>query len=115
MSKVLDGITLNPDLIWTEEFQSTGKAMSMKRTLGGAPVIFTGDLGAGLSITLSSGSPNGSTIGVLKKSVVDLLIARAEVLGAQYTLEMNGTDYSVVFDWRDGKAVEFTPLVTRPS
>lgn len=113
MSIVLGGITLNPDMIWREQFIAQSVAQSMKRTLGGAPVIFSGPLEKGAPITLVSTEFNGSLIGVLKKSVVDSVLALAAVVGGQYVLTYNGTNYSVLFNHPD--AVNMVPLLAKTS
>lgn len=111
MSIVLGGITLNPDMIWREQFREQTVAQSTRRTLGGALVVYSGKLQKGDAITLSASEFNGTLIGVLKKSVVDSLIALAEVPGAQYVLTMNDVNYNVIFD---PPGVEMVPIRANP-
>jgi len=110
MTIVLGGITLNPDMIWLEQFTSQKVAQSSRRTLGGAPVIFSGALEKGAPFTLLATEANGKLIGILKKSVVDSLLALADVVGATYVLAFNGVNYSVMFRHEEPPAVAMVPL-----
>lgn len=111
MTIVLGGITLNPDMIWREQFIEQAVAQSSRRTLGGAMVVYSGALQKGAAVTLSASEYNGALIGVLRKSVVDALLALAAVPGAQYTLAFNGVNYTVIFD---PPGVEMVPIRANP-
>lgn len=115
MSIMLDSITLNRDMIWLERHQAQSVAQSVRRTVGGAPVIYSGALLAGQRITLSAGEPNGVLIGVLKKSVVDAVLALAAVAGSQHTLTIDDATYNVIFRHDEPPAVEMSPLVAKTS
>lgn len=111
MTIVLGGITLNPDMIWREQFVAQSVAQSTRRTLGGALVVYSGKLQKGDSITLSASESNGTLIGVLRKSVVDSLLALAAVPGAQYVLTRNGENFNVIFD---PPGVDMVPIQAKP-
>lgn len=116
MTISLGGITLNPDMVWREQFTSQTVAQSVRRTLGGVPVIFSGNLQKGAPITLSATEVNGGPVaGLLKKSVVDSIMALAEVAGATYTLTYNGTSYTVMFRHDDPPAVDMEPMKKKQS
>lgn len=105
----LDGVTLNPSMIWQERFTSQTVQQSVRRTLGGLPVVFSGQLTKGEEITLVA----DSDIGWLKKSVVDQLLTKAAVPGAQYVLGFNGQNINVIFRHNDPPAVDMTPIFPR--
>lgn len=110
MSMSLGGITL-PDLVWAEQFQSQRVAQSVRKTLGGAPIVFSGGLTKGFPITLSATEVNGTLVGPLRKSVVDDLQEIAAVVDGQYTLTINGVSQTVIFRHEDAPAVDMRPLV----
>jgi hypothetical protein len=110
MTIKIDGITLNPDMVWEERFVTQSLVQNVRRTLGGIAVIANAELSKGEAITLSATEVNGRLIGILKKSVVDQLRARAEVVDAQYVFEYNGELLTVMFR---PPAIEMTPLLAR--
>lgn len=110
MTIKIDGITLNPDMVWEERFVTQSLVQNVRRTLGGIAVITNAELSKGEPITLSATEVNGRLIGILKKSVVDQLRVRAEVVDAQYVFEYNGELLTVMFR---PPAIEMTPLLAR--
>lgn len=105
----LDGVTLNPSMIWEERYESQLVQQSVRRTLGGTPVIFSAALTKGESITLTA----GADMGWLRKSVVAQLLQRAATPGAQYVLSFNGQNINVMFRHNDPPAVDMTPIFPR--
>jgi len=113
MTIKLDGITLNPDLVWEEQFATQSIEQTVRRTLGGVTVVSSAPLSKGEAITLSAREVNGRLIGVMKKSVWDLVMVRAAVVGAQYVFEYNGAQQAVIFRHDEPPAVSYTPLVPK--
>jgi hypothetical protein len=111
----LDGITLNPDMVWEERYSSQSVEQTVRRTLGQVPVVRAHPRTAGQDITLSAREVNGMLIGMLRRSVVDLILVRAAVAGGQYVFSYNGENHSVIFRHHDGQAVNFVPLVAKTS
>jgi hypothetical protein len=110
MTISLDSITLNPDMVWEEQFTSQSVVQSVKPLLGGSPVVFAGSTPKGHAFSLTAREVNGSLIGILRKSVVDDVLALAAVVGGQYVLTYNGTDYTVII-----LSVEMAPIVAKVS
>lgn len=106
MSIVLAGITLSPDMIWRERHWSQSVAQSVRRTLGGAPVVYAGSLTLGLPVTLVA----GQNMGWIRRSVLDQVLALAAVPGAQGTLDFHGEQMLVIFRHDEPPAVAFEPV-----
>jgi hypothetical protein len=113
MAISLDGITLNVNMVWAERYTSQRVAQSVRRTLGGTPVVFVGAIPKGLPITLQTVEVGGGLMGVLRRSVVTQLLERADVPGAVYILIFNGISYSVIFRSDDPPAVDMQPVLPR--
>lgn len=113
MAITLDGVTLNDSMVWRERYLSSGVVQSVRRTLGGVAVVFAGATEKGVPITLVAGEFNGMLLGVLVRSVVDQIMARAETPGAVYVLSFNGETYSVIFRHDDPPAVSMEPITPR--
>jgi uncharacterized protein YoaH (UPF0181 family) len=108
---VLGGVTLSAGMYWAERYTSQSVAQAVERTLGGVPVIFENGLSKGEAITLVAGEMNGMLRGVIRRSVVDQIIALAAVVGAQYTLNFNDVAIAVIFRHSDPPAVDMQPLI----
>lgn len=104
-----NGITLDPSMIWVERNQSKRVVQSVTRTLGGGAVVQAAGVDAGLPITIASGQDQG----LLRWSVVQQLEALADVPGAVYVLDVNGTEYSVIFRHDEAPAFIADPLLAR--
>lgn len=105
----LGGVELNPNMVWTDRFVSTAVAQTVKRTLGGVPVVFSVPLYRGSNITLVA----TEEYGWLSGTVVQQLITMASSPGAVYSLEVETDTYSVIFRHDEPPAVEMTPLIPR--
>lgn len=108
MPITLGGITL-PDMIWSDRYESQQVAQTIKRTLGGKPVIFVGALIAGRSITLEA----TTNFAWLTRDQVAAVQALADVADGVYDLIYNAVTYSVMFRHADAPAVSFTPNLAR--
>jgi hypothetical protein len=106
---VLGGVTLNPGMSWQERYSAQSVAQSVRRTLGGVPVVFSGPLSKGEPITLVAAGRRGW----LRKTVVAQVLVLAAEAGAVYTLHFNGTEQSVIFRHNEPPAAEFTPVTPR--
>jgi hypothetical protein len=109
----LDGVTLDDSMVWRERYSSSGVAQTVRRTLGGVPVVFAETLEKGVPITLAATEVNGMLLGALRRSVVTQILARAAVTGAVYILNFNGVTYSVIFRHDDPPAVAMEPISPR--
>lgn len=105
----LGGVELNPNMVWTDRFVSTSVAQTVKRTLGGVPVVFSVPLYRGSNITLVA----TEEYGWLSGTVVQQLITMAATPGGVHSLEVETDTYSVIFRHDEPPAVEMTPLIPR--
>lgn len=105
----LSDVNLSGGLVWTDRWGSQTVQQSIIRTLGGLPVFYHAKLYKGVSVTLESTEEQGWQV----LEVVQALDTLASVAGAQYLLDLNGTQFSVMFNHADGPAFEATPLVAR--
>jgi alkylation response protein AidB-like acyl-CoA dehydrogenase len=108
----LDGVDLNPSMVWVERYHSDAVAQTTRRTLGGVLVLDAAALEKGQKITLVS-EFGGLLLGALRRSVVEEVLARAEVPGATYELVFNGVAYSVAFRHDEPPAVQMEPIAPR--
>lgn len=93
MAITLDAINLPDDLVWRDEYGWSNVSQNIKRSLTGALVIQESTQAKGRIITIS-GSPNTAWI---TKSVLDALLAKANVPDTIMTLTYHGTPYNVMF------------------
>lgn len=105
----LDGVTLNPNMVWLERGQTLEVAQSMRYTLGGRPVFQVGTLLAGIPITLEATDDHGW----ITRAVWQQIVAKALIPGAQYVLQFDGVSYPVMFRAHDAPAVDMQPIVPR--
>jgi hypothetical protein len=104
-----NGITLDPSMIWNDRNQSKRVAQSVTRTLGGGAVVQAAAISQGLPITIASGQDQG----LLRWPVVQQLEDLADVPGAVYVLDVDGTEYSVIFRHDEPPAFSADPLLAR--
>ncbi len=109
MAITLSDVTLRGGLVWTDRWADANVAQQVRRTLGGAPIIYTASLHKGIPITLESREDQGwQTL-----AVVEQLRALASVAGAQYLLDLGSIQHSVMFRHDDPPAFDATPLIPR--
>lgn len=103
-----DGVTvnLNPDLVWSDEWDYTPVQESVDPSVTGALIIQTGVLQKGRPFTLQ---PEGDDSGWMKLSDVQQLRAWAAVPGKQFVLTIRGLSYTVKFRHTD-KGFEARPV-----
>lgn len=109
MSLTLGGVTLSDSTIWADRDSYSPVAMSRTQTLGMKQVVRAVAVPKGRTITLQGVQDTGW----VTKAVVDQLQALADAVGATYTLNFNGTQYTVMFKHDDPPAFSAAPLVYR--
>jgi hypothetical protein len=110
MTTTIGGVTLDRDMVWTDEYMWSKRRGGYTPTIGGGGIVQ--DFAAsesGRPITLESAGGQGSQ----KKSTVEALIELEAVPGATYTLSIvhNGLTMSKTVLFRPGEedgAVQFT-------
>jgi hypothetical protein len=110
MATITDGITvvtLPDDLIWIDEFETSQIAQESSRTLSGSLVVFEGVKIKGRSMNLASDDDSGWI------NRLDLIALRAlfEQVDETYTLNFNGTDYTVIADKSNGSAIRAVAVI----
>ena len=103
----LDGITLPDGLEWIDKHSSSPVAQTVLRTLGGALVTYYQNLTDGVPITLIA----QDRVAWFDQSQVDALKAIADVAGAIYVLDWNGTIYNVMFRHQEPPAIDFSTIL----
>lgn len=100
-------LVLSASMQWAERFTTQSVSQTMKRTLGGKPVLFSGPM-SGASITLVASESEGW----LTRTQVDALLAMAADPTAVYSLVFgNEPVCSVAFRHHEAPAVEMRPLI----
>lgn len=110
MAIVLDSLTLPQDLAWVDEFQDTQVISKVNETLTGRKVVWERQR-EGRLITLS-GTADQAWI---ERSDLITLYNMASVPEANYSLNFEGTLYTVRFRNEEQPVIEATPLVGRPN
>ena len=108
MAITLGGVSL-PDLTIEQEFGWTGVESAVDMSVGGAPIVWEREI---------SGQPldlvGGEDTAWITRAILEDLLALAAVPRATYTLDYEGTEYTVRFRNEDG-AISAEPLVPRPN
>lgn len=107
----LEGVSLNPNLVWDDEHAWSPVAQSVRPTLDGGLAVFHATLAAGRPITLKSTQDTGW----LTKTQVDAIAALADTPGGVFTLDIRGVARQVMFRHQDAPAFEAAPLIPRPN
>jgi len=108
-SIILGGVTLSPHLLWVDEFAFQPVVQSVKRTLGGGFIAYTGGLVGGRPITLASEDDQGW----LPRTQVDALQAMADIPGNVMQLLIGIQTFSVIFRHEEPPAFRAEPLIFR--
>jgi len=93
MAITLDTITLPEDLVWRDEYGWSNVVQDVKRSLTGALIVQEAVQTKGRIITIA-GAQNS---GWITKSVLDALLAKANVPDTTMTLTFHGVAYTVMF------------------
>lgn len=102
----IGGITLDSDMIWTDETNWNPVVSSAGRTIGGKQVVQEKALQGARPITLEGYEDSGWQ----KRSTVLALKALAAVPGATYSFIYESFSAMVRFRHEDGNSVDFTQL-----
>ena len=102
MSQTLGGVTLDHDMIWIDHKASGQIISSQYVSLKGTDVIQSVSKTGWYNITLEANSKTGW----LKGDTIDSLWALANVEDATYTLNLNGTEYTVRFRTEDYPCID---------
>lgn len=103
---IIDGITLDHDLYWEDEYQWQPLVTVAERCIDGGLVAQSRPQYFGRPITLG-GDQN---YGWQKKSTVNLLLASHSQLGRSFSVTINGVSFTVRWRTEDAPACEFNPV-----
>lgn len=105
-----DGTTLqlHEDLYWSDELDWHPVQQNVERGLTGAIIVQIGTRIAGRPITLQPEDDNSAW---MRRSVVDTLKSWAAVAGRQMTLNLRGSNRTVMFRHHDEPAIEARPVM----
>lgn len=99
-------ITLPDDLQWIDEFDFTAVAQRVGRSVTGALQVDEVALSAGRPITLQGADDRAW----IARAVLDTMRGWAQTPNTPLTLNLRGTDYTVIFDRQGGKPIEARPV-----
>lgn len=105
MTITLNGITLSPELLWEDEFTENTISQTVKSTLSGGTVVYSGQRQS-RNITLQSLPDQGW----MTRDIIEQIQAIANVPSAVYTLSLRGVDYSVMFRHNEPPAFKAEPV-----
>ena len=108
LSDGTSGVTLNPDLFWSDENEWHPVAQTAERTITGALIVKVKSRVGGRPITLE---PEDETSGWMNRTSVEALRNWAAAPGKVMTLTIHGTDRTVMFRHHDGAGLSATPVV----
>lgn len=107
---VLGGLTLNPDLLWTNRFKYSPVAQATDRLLAGTLVVHNQSLQKGQPITLEANEETGW----FTKLMIDQLVTWGAEPGKIMTLNYHDQEsHQVMFNHEDPPALDFDFIVNR--
>jgi hypothetical protein len=101
-------LTLPDDMYWADEASWSPVVQAVERTVTGAMIVSTYGRIGGRPITLQ---PESDTSAWMSRATLDQLLAWAGVQGQQLTLNLRGTNHTVLFRHHDGEVVIAAPVV----
>lgn len=101
-------IALNPDLLWSDEFNWQPVEQTATRTVTGALIVQTSERIGGRPITLE---PEDDDSGWMTRTVIEQLRNWAALPGKQLTLTLRNETRAVAFRHQDGPGLEARPVV----
>lgn len=105
----IQGVELNPNMIWVDRNSWVGVSQSVQRTLGGQLIVTARGLVGGQPVTLSSIEDQGW----LTSEQVNAVQALADIPGGIFDLDINGMVRKVMFRHEESPAFVTTPLIPR--
>ena len=105
----LNGIALDPSLIWSDRDAFSPVAQSTTRTIGGRMVVEPSGISKGRPITFVSERNQGW----VDYATVLSLKGLAQVAGGTYALVVGSETFTVMFRHEEAPAFEATPLIKR--
>jgi len=110
LSIQLDGLALPSDLVWTDQRSIALGRATLVTSLAGSSTLFTAPPPSARAITLVAQDDSGW----LSRTQAEALLTLAQDLGRIMTLRLGArAPLQVVFDHRDGPAVELSPVCPR--
>ena len=105
----LGGLSLSPDLVWSDQFGYSPVDQTVRTALDGRAVIFYATNVTGRPITLQSTTDTGW----IDYQTVQALEALAAVAGQEYTLVIGDQSFQVMFRHNEPPAFKAEPLIPR--
>jgi hypothetical protein len=109
MAVTLNGVTLNPNMVWADRYSYASVTQEVLTTLAGTMVVYPNTLTKGRPITLEARDDQGW----LTKQQVDSMQALADTQGGIYTLVIGAETFTVMFRHQDAPALMMEPLIPR--
>lgn len=109
MSISLNGVTLNPNLVWEDKYDYSIISQEVKYTLAGTPIVYSGAYSAGRPITLVATDDQGW----VEKTIADQIYALAQQSGGIYSLVIGAETFQVMFRNHEPPSVSLKPLSPR--
>lgn len=107
MSCILGGVTLDHTPIWTDRNKYIDAITKTDISIDGSEIVYSATRGKHYTITLEILRQTGW----IKTSTIASLRALSAVVGAYYTLVLNGTSYTVRFrNEQSGGAIQMQTL-----
>ncbi|MDY6903686.1 MAG: hypothetical protein SWH61_03280 [Thermodesulfobacteriota bacterium] len=110
MTIMFDAIEL-PDLIFAEQFDGVPVAAVVEQSIINTPVVFESEKPSGRAIDLHGGDDWGWAT----HAVLNQIKALGSVAGATYTLNYEGSVFTVRFRNEDPPVISAEPLIPRPN
>jgi len=104
----LEGVTLDPSLLWTDENNWAPVEQAIQRTVTGALIVSSSARVGGRPITLQ---PEDDSSSWMNQATVTALRNLTVTPGRVMTLTLRGTNRSVIFRHHESPALEAVPIV----
>lgn len=101
-------VTLDPDLLWADEFDWAATEQTVTRSVTGAMLIQSGARAYGRPITLQ---PEDDSAAWMTRADMAQLRAWANTPGQVMTLTIRSVAHKVLFRHHDGNAISAAPVV----
>lgn len=105
MATVVGSVTLDNDMLWTDQYAYSKLSVNVDRALSGREIIQIAEIPSGTPITLQSGSDYGWQ----SRAVVKALVALSQTYST-FNLQISGQTIAVRFRHEEGTPVSFEPV-----